>query len=114
MVGRLTVSATQRCHTNNCPANTRPFDRTGQSPPIRRHQGFLGKKDSHFVACSSSTNRLKLPRYSSSLTDKFGRSKTERIFKVTSVSCLECGSNETTPDINAFESARHAIRRPGI
>jgi hypothetical protein len=45
-----------------------------------------------------STSRLKLPRYSSTLRDRLDGSKIERIFSITSVSCPERGSKETTPD----------------
>lgn len=41
---------------------------------------------SHNAACPFSTSRLKLRRYSSTLRDRLGGSKTERIFSVISVS----------------------------
>src|SRR5437763_128504 len=67
----------------------------------------------HNAVSPSSTNRLKLPRYSSTLRDKLGGSKIERIFSVTSVSSLERDSKQTTPDMKPSEGDRQAIRRSG-
>src|SRR5437899_6114151 len=61
-----------------------------------------------------STRCLKLRRYSSTLWERLGGSKIERIFNVTSVSSWERGSKETTPDMKPSDIVRHAIRRPGI
>src|SRR5439155_7127714 len=57
---------------------------------------------------------LKLRRYSSTLWERLGGSKIERILNVTSVSSWERGSKETTPDMKSLAMVRHAIRRPGI
>src|SRR5213596_3955168 len=82
------------------------------SAPFRPHS--VSEKISHNAVSSLSTNRLKLPRYSSTLRDRLGGSKIERIFRVTSVSSLERGSKETTPDMKPSEVERQAIRRSGI
>ena len=57
-----------------------------QFSPVGRNERFLAGEVSHDAAPSFSTNRVKFPRYSASLRDRFGGSKTDRIFKVTSVS----------------------------
>src|SRR5262249_2411019 len=70
----------------------------------------------NFSFCNApfSTSRLKLCRYSSTLSDRPGGSKIERIFSVTSVSPCERGSKDTTPDMKPLDIVRHAMRRPGI
>src|SRR5207249_4151042 len=82
------------------------------SAPLRPHS--LSEKISHDAVSSLSTKRLKLPRYSSTLRDRLGGSKIERIFRVISVAVLEHGSKETTPDMKPSEGERQAIRRSGI
>src|SRR5213080_3893662 len=51
------------------------------------------------AASPFSTSCLKLRRYPSTLWERLGGLKIERIFNVTSVFSWERGSNETTPDM---------------
>src|SRR5437763_7082276 len=92
-----TPAGYQRCSPTNTQTN---FGETSQLPAE--------------AASPFSTSRLKLPRYSSTLCERLGGSKIERIFNVTSVSSWEQGSKETTPDMKPLDIVRHAIRRPGI
>src|SRR6266550_1353401 len=95
-------------------SDIRCFDRASQSFPVACYQLFRRRNSSHALSPALSTSRLKLSRYSSTLRDRLDGSKIERIFSITSVSCSERGSKETTPDVKSFDMVRHAIRRPGI
>src|SRR5205809_7423264 len=81
------------------------------SAPFRPHP--VSEKISHNAVSSPSTSRWKLPRYSSTLRDRLGGSKVERIFRVTSVSSWGRSSKQTTPDMRPSEGDRQAIRRSG-
>ena len=117
---RSTRSALTRLHPSrrasqgnaSTPAVCRSV-KTCQFSPVSRYECFPSRKISHCVTTSLSTSLLKLPRYSSSLCDRLGGSKIERIFSVTSVSSWERGSKETTPDMKPLDMLRHAIRRRG-
>src|SRR4029077_2814288 len=55
----------------------RPFNRARQSFPIAYYQLFHRRNPPHTLPSILSTNRLKLPKYSSTLPDRLGGSKIE-------------------------------------
>src|SRR6266478_1604436 len=116
---RLCCFCTPAGYQRFSPTNTQTtFSETKASLPPSMVVGVLSHIGFHparaEAASPFSTSCLKLRRYSSTLWERLGGSKIERIFNVTSVCSSERGSKETTPDMKPSDIVRHAIRRPGI